>query len=83
MTKTNFNMSSDAFRVTAMGQISNQRYPPRQSGQQQQDIMSGAVGAFSFGMLLLEVYGEMPAAVGRTVVGFHSDSCVCVLGDST
>lgn len=79
MTKTNFNMSSDAFRVAAMGQISNQRYPPGQSGGQQ-DIMSGAVGASSFGMLNLEVYGEMPAAAGRTVVGFHSDSRVC---DST
>lgn len=31
---------------------------------------------FPLEFLLLEVYGEMPAAVGPTVVGFHSDSSV-------
>lgn len=59
-------MSSDAFGVTAVGQISNQRYPLRRSAQQQQGIMSGAAGAFSFGMLLPEFYGEMPAAISNS-----------------
>lgn len=71
MTNPNFNVSSDAFRFTAMGQISNQCYLQHQ---QEQDIMSEAVGALSFGMLLLEFYGEIPAASGETVVRFHSDS---------
>lgn len=71
MTKPNFNMSSDTFRFTAMGQTSNQRYLRHQ---QEQDIRSEAVGVFSFGMLLLEFYGEIPAASRETVARFHSDS---------
>lgn len=81
MTKPNFDVSSDAFRFTGTGQISNQRYLRHQ---QEQDIMSEAVGGFSFGMLLLDFYGEIPAAGRETVVRFHSDSIgVFFLGDST
>lgn len=58
-TKPNFNLSSDAFRFTAMGQISNQRYLQLQ---QEEDIMSEALGVFSCGMLLLESWGKIPAA---------------------
>lgn len=50
-TKPNFNLSSDAFRFTAVGQISNQRYLQLQ---QEQHIMSEAPRVFSCGMLLLE-----------------------------
>lgn len=71
VTKPNFNMSSDAFGFTAMGQISSQLYL-----RQEQDIMSEAGGVCSFGMLLLEFYSEIPAASRATVVRLHSDSSV-------
>lgn len=54
-----------------MGQISNQRYLRHQ---QEQDIMGEVVVVFSFGMLLLEFYGEIPVASREAVVRFHSDS---------
>lgn len=68
-----------------MGQISNQRYLRHQ---QEQDIMGEVVVVFSFGMLLLEFYGEIPVASREAVVRFHSDSIALfffffLLGDFT